>query len=87
MKPKQVRKSFWSADPFKGRAILLNKASDAVPKDMPRQLWYTDGVKDYTFEITSWQLNAAGAPKREEFTKPEEREGWRVDEWPFRRKK
>jgi hypothetical protein len=82
VKPKQVTDNF-----HQGRVALMNKASEGVPKDMPRQLWYTDGVQDYTFMINTWRLNGPDPPKREEFAKPEDRAGWEVIEWPFRDKK
>jgi hypothetical protein len=50
-------------------------------------LWYTDGIREYIFEITSWRLNGADAPKRDEFAKPEDRPGWEVCECSFRKKK
>jgi hypothetical protein len=88
VKPKHVKRFGWFPDTFhEGRAVLMNKASEAVPKDMPRRLWYTDGVREYTFEIKGWRLNAPEAPKLEEFAKPEDRPGWEVGEWPFRSKK
>jgi hypothetical protein len=66
----------------------MNNASEWVPKDMPRQLWYTDShLWQYTFEIKRWRMNSADAPKREEFVKPEDRPGWEVSDWPFRGKK
>jgi hypothetical protein len=50
VKPKQVQRF------QEGRAVLMNKDSDAVPKNMPRQLWYTDGGCEYTFDIKAWRL-------------------------------
>jgi hypothetical protein len=86
--PKQVKRYGWFPDSFhEGRVVLMNKASEEVPRDMPRQLWYTDGSQEYTFEINKWRLNADAAPKAAEFIKPEDRPGWQVGEWPFRSKK
>jgi hypothetical protein len=90
MKSKQAKRSVWFfGDTFdEGRATLMNKASEDVPKDMPRQLWYRGVSKsEYTFEIKAWRLNAANAPKLEVFAKPEDRPGWKVTEWPFQAKK
>ncbi len=80
LKPKQLKRSGWfSGIAFQeGRAVLMNQTSETVPKDMPRQLWYTDGVNECTFEITQWRLNGTDAPKLEEFAKPEDRLGWKV---------
>ncbi len=84
VKPKQVPQPGWFPDSFQqGRVVLMRKASDAIPKGMPWQLWYTDGIQECTFEIKSWRINAAEAPKPEEFAKPEDRPGWTVREWPF----
>jgi hypothetical protein len=88
VKPKHVKRYRWFPDTFQeGRVVLMNKPDDDVPKDMPCQLWYTDGNRTNTFHIKSWRLNAADAPKLEEFTKPEERLGWEVSEWPRRAKR
>jgi hypothetical protein len=88
VKPKRVKRFGWFPDTFqKGRIILMNKNSEAVPKDMPRQLWYTDGAREYTFDIQTWRLNVAEPPKPEEFAKPETRPGWEVMDWPFRSEK
>jgi len=88
VKPKQVKPFGWFPDTFhEGRAVLMNKASEAVPKDMPRRLWYTNGIREYTFEIKGWRLNAAEAPKLEKFARPEDRPGWKVGEWPFQSNK
>ena len=80
VKPKQVKRYGWFSDTFReGRVVLMNKASEVVPKDMPRQLWYTDGNRAYIVEVKAWRLNAADPPKLEEFAKPEDRPGWRVE--------
>ena len=82
VKPKKVRRSGWFPDTFHdGRVVLMNKASDTVPQDMPRQLWYTDGINDYSFAIKSWRFNLVDSPKLEEFAKPEDRPGWKVLNW------
>lgn len=82
VKPKKVRQFGWFPDSFQeGRVVLMNEASDAVPKDMPQQFWYTDGIYGYTFEIKSWQLNPVVPPKLAEFGKPEDRPGWKVLDW------
>jgi hypothetical protein len=84
----KVKRTGWFPDNFhEGRVVLMNKASERVPKDMPRQLWYTDGSREITFEIKSWRLNAGEAPKLEEFTKPQGRPGWRVNVWPWQGEK
>ena len=64
----------------------MNTASDSVTQDMPKQLWYTDGICEYTFETKTWQVNAANAPKLEGFARPEDRPGWQVEvgEWRFK---
>jgi hypothetical protein len=84
LKPKHVKGKGSSAETFtRGRIVLMNEASAEIPKDMPRQLWYSDLTREYTFEIKSWRFNADAAPKLEEFTKPEDRPGWSVEDWPF----
>jgi hypothetical protein len=65
-----------------GRAVLTNKGIPQVPKDMPTQLWYSDGASEYTFEIRRWRLNASHAVQPRAFDKPEDRPGWVVIEWP-----
>jgi hypothetical protein len=79
VKPKQRKRTFWFADQFhEGRIVLMNKDSECVPQNMPRQLWFTNRFQEYTFEIKKWNLNSANAPRLAEFTKPENRPGWRV---------
>jgi hypothetical protein len=84
IKPKQVKRYYWFADFYEGRAVFMNKASDSVPQDMPKQLWYTDGICEYTFETKIWQVNDVNAPKLDVFARPEDRPGWQVGEWPFK---
>ncbi|MBV9124835.1 MAG: hypothetical protein JO112_15885 [Planctomycetes bacterium] len=87
IKPKQDKPSGWFPNNG-GRIVLMNKSSAAVPKDMPRELgYYTGGADGYVlFEVKAWRLNPPEAPKMEEFTRPEDRPGWQVSEWPFGRK-
>jgi len=86
--PKQVKRSGWLPDRFhEGRAVFMSKPSATVPKDMPRQLWYTNGSQDLAFDITVWRINPAEGPKVEEFAKPENRPGWQVTDWPFQSEK
>jgi hypothetical protein len=81
--PKQANQS----DNFRnGWVVLMRKDSEAVPKGMPRQLWHTDGMQEYLFEISAWRLNPEVGPKPEEFTKPEDRPGWEVSGSPLQRK-
>jgi len=83
--PKQVMRSGWLPDRFhEGRAVFMRKASATVPKDMPRQLWYTNGSQDFAFDIRAWQINPAADPKVDDFAKPEDRPGWTVSDWPWR---
>jgi len=79
--PKKVERDEWFREPFqKGRVVLMNKSNEGVPKDMPRELRYIYGSHETIFDIKSWRLNAQDAPKVEEFTKPEDRAGWKVSE-------
>ena len=88
VKPKQVRRYGWFPDSFhEGQVVLMNKTGEDVPKDMPKQLWYTDGTEEYTFEIKLWKLNAVDAPKAEEFMHPRDRPDWKVIEKPLQIKK
>jgi hypothetical protein len=67
-----------------GRVVLMNKDSGSLSKHMPRQLWYADAVgSEYTFEVKSWRLNATEPPNLDEFTRPEERPGWKIFNFPF----
>ena len=78
-KPKQITRPRWFMNSFQdGRIVLMRKDSKAVPKGMPRQLWYKYGVVEYLFDIKSWRLNSPNGPTTEEFTRPEDRPGWRV---------
>ena len=80
--PKDVKREGWFCDQFhKGRVVLMSKASEGVPKDMPREIRYIDGIRENIFAIKSWRFNAPDAPKEEEFTKPEDRPGWQVYDW------
>ena len=63
--------------------MLLNKDSERIPKGMPCQLWYTDGVHEHTFDIRSWRYNADPGPRADEFTRPDDRPGWEVVVWPM----
>jgi hypothetical protein len=73
--PKQLKRSGW----LSGRAVFMNQDSEGVPKNMPRQLWYQEpSGQEYKFNIKAWRLNAADAPKLEEFQRPEDRPGWLV---------
>jgi len=65
-----------------GRLVLMNKDSGNLSKNMPRQLWYAAG-REYTFDVKSWRLNATEPPNLDEFTRPEERPGWKVVNFPF----
>ena len=85
--PRQVKRNGWQPDRFhEGRAVFMAKDSQAVPKEMPRQLWYTDGTSEHVFDIKAWRLNPDDGPKVEEFTKPEDRPGWEVVDWPLQGK-
>jgi hypothetical protein len=83
--PKQVKRQGWFPDLMEqGGVVLMNMASETVPKDMPRRLWFVDpGGREFNYDIKCWQLNAANPPKLDEFTKPEERPGWKVYGAPF----
>ncbi len=88
VKPKEVRRYGWFPDNFHdGRVVLMRKDSEGVPKGMPRQIWHTDGVREYLFEIKGWRLNSVDAPKLEEFARPEDRPAWEVVDSPFQRKR
>ncbi|HKI31612.1 MAG TPA: hypothetical protein VKA46_07070 [Gemmataceae bacterium] len=85
VKPKPRKSSGWCGDWSggftRGRAVFLNQKSQRVPKDMPRQLWYEDAAgNSYTFDIRRWKANGAHSPKADEFTRPEDRPGWEVNE-------
>jgi hypothetical protein len=87
VKPKEVKRRGWFSDNFHhGQLVLMRQDAEAVPKGMPRQLWYTNGIREYLFDITAWRLNAADGPRLEEFTKPEDRPGWTLVESPFQGK-
>lgn len=82
------RRQFVSAsDEFAGRVVLMNRASKTIPKNMPRQLWHSDGSRQVTWDIKSWKVNPAEPPKLDEFIKPEDRPGWKVGVWPIGGKK
>lgn len=86
VKPKQVKRTGWLPDNFHdGRVVLMRKDSDAIPKGMPRQLWYADGAREHLVTIKAWRLNRADAPKQEAFARPEDRPGWRVMKFPLQR--
>lgn len=88
LKPKKVKRWGWSPDAFTEACVVLsNKDSGGVSKDMPREFWYTDDSRSCSIKIKSWRLNAPDPPKLEEFTRPEDRPGWEVGDWPFWRKK
>jgi hypothetical protein len=85
VKPRQIKGSGWLAANFdEGRVVLMSKDTKGVPRGMPRQLWYRNAVRDCIFDITTWRLNAADAPRLEEFKKPEDRRGWEVHEFPIK---
>jgi hypothetical protein len=78
--PKQVKRQGWFPDIMeRGGVVLINKDSETVPKDMPTRLFYVGPVGvENNYNIKSWKLNAADAPKLDEFAKPEDRPGWKV---------
>jgi hypothetical protein len=68
---------------MRGRAVFMNKDTKAIPKNMPRQLWYEEATGNlYTYDIRRWKMNPADGPKVEEFTRPEDRPGWEVNDCP-----
>jgi hypothetical protein len=88
VKPKQAKRYGWFSYSFReGRVVLMRKDSEAVPRGLPRQLWHTDGSREYRLDIKAWRLDPARGPKLEEFTRPEDRPGWEVVDSPFQRKK
>jgi hypothetical protein len=79
VKPKLVTRSGWFQDSFdRGQVIVMNNDSDEVPKEIPWGLRYWVGTYQFTFYIKSWRLNADQQPQPEEFTRPEDRPGWKV---------
>jgi hypothetical protein len=88
VRPKEVKNSGWFFGTMQeGRIVFMKMASPGVPKDMPRLLWWTDGCLEYTFDIVSCKVNGEGAPKREEFVKPEDRPDWQLSVWGSRSKR
>lgn len=87
VKPKQVRHGWFSGGFEEGRLMLLRQDSDAVPKGMPQKIWYRIGTSEFLFDIKAWRLNPADGPKLEEFTRPEDRPGWKVEDFPLQRMK
>ena len=78
---------FWG-NPLVGRIVLANDDGKAIPKGMPRQIWYADvSGCESTFDIKAWRMNGDKPPKLEEFTRPEDRPGWTVTRFPFRAEK
>jgi hypothetical protein len=68
---------------LRGRVVLSLRASDAVPKDMPRELWYADlGGVEYKYYIRNWRVNAPDGPREDAFENPDTFLGWQVTEWP-----
>jgi hypothetical protein len=61
-----------------GQVVVMHADWGSVSKDMPRRLWFRGGFNNCSFEIRTWRMNAADPPKLEEFTKPEDRPGWKV---------
>ena len=57
----------------------MNKPSDTIPKDMPRQYRFTTAsMQTVLFDIKSWRFNEANGPKESDFPPPSERPGWQV---------
>jgi hypothetical protein len=81
VRPKRPGRSAVGLD--EGRAVLVNQATDAVPRDLPQRIWYTDGHREYTLTFRAWRLNPATPPQLKEFERPEGWPGWQVFEWPF----
>ncbi|MBI3409722.1 MAG: hypothetical protein HY040_15380 [Planctomycetes bacterium] len=74
----------WLPESFQdSRIALMNKTSKGVPKNMPAQLWYVEGMNEHTFTIKTWRINGDDAPQLGEFARPEDRPGWQVGGWPF----
>ena len=80
--PKNPKRYGWNPDRLeRGRIVLMSKPCESVPKNMPRELRYLDGIFENIFTIKSWRFNAPDGPKVEEFAKPEDRPGWKVYDW------
>jgi hypothetical protein len=80
VKPKKVKRRSWLSPVLfhEGRVVLTRKGSVSVPKGMPRQMWYANGLTEYRLDVKSWRLNGTDAPKPEEFARPEDRPDWEV---------
>ncbi len=88
IKPKssdRPRGWFFPITMTQGRIALLNADSKAVPKDMPRQIWFHSGGQEFIYEIKSWRMNAADGPTVDDFAGAKNPPGWKLVElnWPL----
>jgi len=62
-----------------GRVAVLNKASESIPQDMPRQIhWIEPNNFAITYDIRKWQFNVPSAIRGEDFEKPKPLAGWEM---------
>ncbi len=78
--PKEVKRTFFFPNKMeRGALLLMNSDSKTVPKDMPQRLryWFPDG-RQCDWEISSWICNTSNPPTPDDFRRPEDRAGWKV---------
>ncbi len=70
---------------FDGGAIaVMNKDTADIPKGMPRALRHWSAGREIRIDVRTWRLDPADAPRPADFTRPEDRPGWTVGQWPFK---
>jgi hypothetical protein len=83
VEPKNPKRCGWLPDEMlRGRAVILNRATDHIPAGMPRQLWYTNDSTETLIEIQEWRANAPGGPTEGDFVRPEKLPGWKTVAFP-----
>ena len=79
LKSKEPKSKPWLAIKFSAcHLALLNKATAAIPKDMPRQLRIDTPNERLLFDIKSWRINPPDPLKEADFARPATRPGWKV---------
>jgi hypothetical protein len=66
-----------------GIVAVVKQAGQVVPKGMPATIWVRERDVTRCCVIKSWQVNAKDGPTEKDFTRPEERAGWKVFTWPW----
>jgi hypothetical protein len=78
IEPKSKPRGWLAGINQKGCVVVMNKASDEIPKGMPRQFRFENGSRESIIEIDKWKVNSPHGPKEADFQRPEKMAGWKI---------